>query len=625
MTPRALPLDAGARPVGLYTLLVALPLLVLVPLMVFSGVLLHLMGEQARETTRRELAATGRALSGAMEREMAHTRSTLRLLAESPALELQHLDLLPLAATAREVTRANIGLQSLLLVDARGQVLLMYPAPVGPLPRLQLAAHHLKAQETNQVVISELNRSPLDGRLSLSITYPVWRSGQIPWLFIGRIDPQHLADVMASHLGGREEAVATLLDPRYRIIARTREMGRFFGQPPSEETLMAVTSAPSGVRRLATNDGNDHLWAWSTTVDGWTTLVGLPARNAEIAVRDSLARLVSVGLSLLLVGLMATLVLARRIVHSVDRMAADAPRLVRGDSLPSRSGVRQLDALHDALAAAGQQVVRALSERDQALEAERTARALADEDNRAKDVFIATLSHELRNPLSPIRAAAAVLRSPQADDSQRQRAVAVIDRQAAAMGRLLEDLLDISRIASGRIVLERREVTLAQVLDSAVEIARPLIEQRGHRLDVLQPPTPLTLNADPLRLSQVFANLLTNAAKYTDPGGHIEVRVEPDPAQGQVRVRVRDTGIGLEPQALEQVFQRFAQVRGELDRSQGGLGIGLSLVRGLVRLHGGWVRAFSEGLGLGSEFVVGLPLPAQAPPPSAPPPPPAPA
>ena len=172
--------------------------------------------------------------------------------------------------------------------------------------------------------------------------------------------------------------------------------------------------------------------------------------------------------------------------------------------------------------------------------------------------------------------------------------------------RLLEDLLDISRIGSGRIALDRREVDLKRVLEEAIEMTRPLIDSRRHALEVAWPEPPLTLWADPLRLSQVFANLLTNAAKYTDPGGRIGVRV--DSGGGEVRVHIRDSGIGLDAQDLDKVFQRFAQVRGATDRSQGGLGIGLSLVRGLVRLHGGWVRAYSEGPGKGSEFVVGLPL-----------------
>ncbi len=602
-----------ARSVGLYLLLLSLPLLVVVPLLVFSGVLLHLMGEQSRSATQRELIATNRAMAAAVEREMSHARQTLRLVAESPALDAGQVASPALAAQIREVTRANLGLQTIALIDPVGQVLVEYPPRLGQPARITLGPHHRKVFETNQVVVSDLHRSAFDGRLSMSMNYPVWRAGRILWLVTARLDPIHLAAVMASHLGGRQETVATLLDAQYRIIARTRDMEQFLGRMPAEDMLRAVSSLEAGMRRLPAGDGEDYLWAWSTTVDGWIALTGIPAAAIDAALGDSLLRLALAGLGLLLLGLSATLLLARRIARTVDRMAADAPRLARGEATPHhRSGVRQLDALRDALVSAGRHVVLALSDRDLALAAEREARAQADESNRAKDVFIATLSHELRNPLSPIRAAAAVLRSPRADERRREWAVAVIERQAAAMARLLEDLLDISRISSGRILLERQPTDLGRVLESAVEVARPLIEQRGHVLDVRLPDPPLALEADPLRLSQVFANLLTNAAKYTDPGGRIEVFTEVDPgggaAPGEVRVTVRDNGIGLEPQVLEEVFQRFAQVRDSLHRSQGGLGIGLSLVRGLVRLHGGWVRASSDGLGRGSTFVVGLPL-----------------
>ncbi len=601
------PAAGPTRSIGLYPLLASLPLLVLVPLLAFSVVLLHLLGEQAREATRQELRATNLAMASAVERELTHGRQILRLVAESPALEAGRVDVAPLASLVREVTRANVGLQTLAILDAQGNLMLEYPPRVGGPTRITLGPHHRKVFETNQVVVSDLHASSLDGRMSMSMNYPVWRAGRILYVVSARLDMEHLNDVMASHLAGRNGALATLLDGNLRIVARTHDMEHFFGMFPSEQTLQAVSGAPGGVRRIVTLDGNEYLWAWSTTVDGWRVMTGIPARVVDAVLTESLLRLVLVGGVLLLLGGSASALLARRLAHTVDHMALDAPALARGGSPAARpSNVRQLDALRDALQSAGQQVVRALAVRDQALQAERAARAAADEDNRAKDVFIATLSHELRNPLSPIRAAAAILQAPGADAARRERAVDVIMRQSAAMGRLLEDLLDISRIGSGRIALDRREVDLKRVLEEAIEVARPLIDSRRHALEVAWPEPPLTLWADPLRLSQVFANLLTNAAKYTDPGGRIGVRV--DSGGGEVRVHIRDSGIGLEAQDLEKVFQRFAQVRGATDRSQGGLGIGLSLVRGLVRLHGGWVRAYSEGPGKGSEFVVGLPL-----------------
>jgi PAS domain S-box-containing protein len=232
------------------------------------------------------------------------------------------------------------------------------------------------------------------------------------------------------------------------------------------------------------------------------------------------------------------------------------------------------------------------------------------EADRRKDVFLATLSHELRNPLAPIRTAAQILRSRQLSPEQLQWAQHVIQRQAAHMALLLDDLLDITRITQGKLKLRPERVHLTDVVDSAVESARPLLEGRNHRLTVILPPEPLTLDADPLRLSQVLSNLLTNAAKYTDPGGAVDLRAEV--RNGMLRLSVKDNGIGIPPVSLKRIFDMFSQVEGTSRRANGGLGIGLALVKGVVELHGGTVEARSESPGHGSQFIVRLPLAACA-------------
>jgi CheY-like chemotaxis protein/two-component sensor histidine kinase len=185
------------------------------------------------------------------------------------------------------------------------------------------------------------------------------------------------------------------------------------------------------------------------------------------------------------------------------------------------------------------------------------------------------------------------------------------------MVRLIDDLLDVSRITRGKLRLRRERVELASVVQSAVESSRPLIEASGHRLTVALPPEPLLLDADPTRLAQVYSNLLTNAAKYTDRGGHIRLAAER--RAGEVVVSVKDTGIGIAAEHLPRLFEMFSQAVTALERSQGGLGIGLSLVKGLVELHGGSIEARSEGLGKGSEFVVRLPVGDDTPAPRSPP------
>jgi CheY-like chemotaxis protein/two-component sensor histidine kinase len=224
------------------------------------------------------------------------------------------------------------------------------------------------------------------------------------------------------------------------------------------------------------------------------------------------------------------------------------------------------------------------------------------------------LAHELRNPLAPIRNAAEVLRLQSAGNPNLQWAQALIERQVQQLTRMVDDLLDISRIARGKIGLEKEPINLASVVERAVEMVRPLVDTRKQELAVATPSDAVWLEADPARLTQVVANLLTNAAKYTEEGGRIWLTAER--ADDRALIKVRDTGAGISATLLPFVFEPYVQEERAAERARGGLGIGLSLVRSLVELHGGSVQAFSEGPGKGSEFVVRLPL-LQEPPASA--------
>jgi PAS domain S-box-containing protein len=231
------------------------------------------------------------------------------------------------------------------------------------------------------------------------------------------------------------------------------------------------------------------------------------------------------------------------------------------------------------------------------------------ETDRRKDEFLAMLAHELRNPLAPIRNAVQIVRAKGPPVPELQWARDVIDRQVQQMTRLVDDLLDVSRITRGKIELRKERVQLTTIVSSAVEASRPLIEKWGHELTVTLPPQAVYLQADTTRLAQVLLNLLNNAAKYTEQGGRIWLTAEKEGEH--VIVRVKDTGIGIPQEMLPRIFEMFTQVDRSLERSQGGLGIGLTLVQSLVEMHGGTVEAHSDGPGKGSEFVVRLPVAAE--------------
>src|SRR5262249_11277947 len=219
--------------------------------------------------------------------------------------------------------------------------------------------------------------------------------------------------------------------------------------------------------------------------------------------------------------------------------------------------------------------------------------------------FLATLAHELRNPLAPIRNAIQIITKRGDDPAIVAQSCEVLERQVRQIVRLMDDLLEVSRIGQGKISLQKAQVDLAEVVATAVETTRSLIAACRHKLTISLPESPLLIEADAARLAQVLSNLLNNAAKYTDDGGRIELIAER--VNGELTLRVRDNGIGIAPEKLPQVFEMFAQVESAQERSHGGLGIGLTLARRLVEMHGGKIEAHSAGMGKGTEFLVRLP------------------
>jgi PAS domain S-box-containing protein len=250
-------------------------------------------------------------------------------------------------------------------------------------------------------------------------------------------------------------------------------------------------------------------------------------------------------------------------------------------------------------------VIRDATDRKQLeMELRRQAEELA-EANRRKDEFLAMLSHELRNPLAPVLNSVHVLRQAPDDPSVVQFAGNMVERQVRHMARLIDDLLEVTRLTHGKVRLRPERVELGALAERAAESVRPLMEERGHHLAVVPPPQPIGLEADPVRLDQVLINLLNNAAEFTDPGGHVELTVARE--GDEAVIRVHDDGMGIHPDLLPRVFDLFAQADTSLDRGGGGLGIGLTLVKRVVTLHGGTIQVHSEGPGRGSEFVVRLP------------------
>jgi len=352
--------------------------------------------------------------------------------------------------------------------------------------------------------------------------------------------------------------------------------------------------------------------------------VGTVYLEARYQVLERLASYASILGVVLLCSLLLAALVASRLQRAITQPLAAVTAVARDvmqrrdfnlrvPGAPSGELGTLVDAFNAMLAEIGRRAAE-LQDANQTLQREMAVRHAAEQAllvaDRRKDEFLATLAHELRNPLAPIRTGLDIMRLQPNNAVSGERARAIMERQLRQMVRLVDDLLDVSRINTGKLAIQREVVDLKSVLNDALEIVRPLIDLHGHMLAVEVPPQPqpLPVLGDATRLAQILSNLLNNAAKYTPRGGRIVLAAAPDEASQRLLVRVQDNGIGIAPDMLETIFNMFAQADSSLERASAGLGVGLSLARRLAELHGGAITARSAGLGHGSEFIFSLPL-----------------
>ena len=385
---------------------------------------------------------------------------------------------------------------------------------------------------------------------------------------------------------------------------------------PSGELFASYIRGAASIPRVWSKTGDlsfdgDRIRGFMRVVESGVP-VGAVYLDVHYNLYGRLAQFSGILLVVLCAALGFALVLATRLQRSITKPIQDitdaARRVIERHDysvrVPSKSD-------HEAgvLADAFNQMLAEIDRRTQVVATEMSTRIQAEEALRAadrrKDEFLATLAHELRNPLAPVRNAVEILKAKKSADPAVSFSQDVIARQVTQMAHLLDDLLDVSRITRNKLELRKQPVALASLIDAAVETSRPLIDAGGHQFERVLP-QPVYIDGDPMRLAQVFSNLLNNAAKYTPKGGQITLTA--DRHGDEVVVSVRDNGIGFSPDMRPRLFEMFSQATPALERSQGGLGIGLSLVKSLVEMHGGSVDAKSDGPGTGSEFIVRLPV-----------------
>ncbi|WNG15843.1 ATP-binding protein [Cystobacter fuscus] len=581
----------------------------LLPAVAFAAVVAFQLARLERGAVERRAVNSARALAESFEREMSGSIQALQALAESDRLDRGELE--SFQVECERVSRTQPSWRHVLLLSPEGQPLVNTAYAFGTaLPALAERESFARVLETRQPLVGSL----VVGRgarkqLAFPVRVPVLREGVLRYVLSAVITPQSLAGVVDSPSSDSGEWTRVLVDEAGTVVARTREPERFVGRTATPPFLEKTRAVFEGMYADVSMDGESVYVAFShSSPSGWTAAIVSPRRLLDAPVWDSMLAVGGLGLVFLLVSAGGAWVFSRRLERSISEASAAAAALAEGHPRHvDPSSVRELARLGEALERSRQLLHERERERDAHLANAEAARAEAVAAARAKDEFLAMLGHELRNPLAPIVSSLELLRRRGLARTPEHE---VISRQLRHVVRLVDDLLDVARITRGQLSLRREPLELASVVTRAVEAASPLIEQRRHALEVHVPSSGLLVLADADRLTQVVANLLTNAARYTPSGGHI--RLWAHDHEGGIALGVEDDGQGIPPELRSRIFEPFVQGPRSLDRSEGGLGIGLALVRSLVEAHGGHVELHSEGPGRGSTFTLWLPRHVQA-------------
>ncbi|OJH39713.1 hybrid sensor histidine kinase/response regulator [Cystobacter ferrugineus] len=601
---------APPQPLPLRWHLVRLVSGTLLPAVAFAAVIAFQLARLERGTVEKRAVHSARVLAESFEREMSGSIQALQALAESDRLD--HGELEAFHVESERVRRTQPSWRHVLLLSPEGQPLVNTAYSFGAaLPPLAERESFARVLETRQPLVGNLVVGQgARKQLAFPVRVPVVREGVLRYVLTAVITPQSLAGVVDSPSSDNaDEWTRVLVDREGTVVARTREPARFVGRSATRPFLEKTRAAVEGMYADVSMDGEQVYVAFShSSRSGWTAAIVSPRHVLDAPVGDSMLAVGGLGLGLLLVSAGGAWVFSRRLARSISEAEAAAAALAEGN--PPRmepSSVRELARLGEALDRSRLLLREREAERDAHLASAEAARAEAVAATRAKDAFLAMLGHELRNPLAPIVTSLELLRRRGLAQTPEHE---VISRQLRHVVRLVDDLLDVARITRGQMSLHRVPLELASVVSRAVEAASPLIEQRRHALALHVPSSELPVLGDADRLTQVVANLLTNAARYTPPGGHIRLRAHDH--EGGIALVVEDDGQGIPPELSSRIFEPFVQGPRSLDRSEGGLGIGLALVRSLVDAHGGRVELHSDGPGRGSTFTVWLPRHVQA-------------
>jgi len=591
---------------------------IVLPIAIFAAVALKTLLRSERDAALHTMKEAADATALLVDNELSSAEAALRVLALSPHLASGDMD--NFYRHARTADRGAGGRTILFL--ASGQQLINTVVPLGaklPPPPDYVRTRTRDVINSGRTVVSGLIKGAVQQIPVTTINIPVPIDNGRRYVLGSVFSPDYFSRVIARRAVPGSWKLS-VIDREGHFIARLSEPARL-GNAANPLLMRAAAGREHGLVRFDTRAGVDAYHAFTRSpMSGWIVTVSVPAAEIDGAAQRAVM-LVAIGmLAALLVAAGAAALFGRRLVNAARGAASSATALGHGELPPQpRTGIAEFDHLQRCIGEVGHKLVEAENQRSAFLQREQEARALAEEQVRIRDNFLAMLSHELRNPLSGIVGAVQLLRMDDPKPSLTIQAQDILMRQSRHLTRIVDDLLDLARLARGKVKLDMGPVELSAVVEATIAALR-VAGRVQHTLTTRL--APAWVRADRTRIEQVITNLVTNALKYTPPGGAIDVALEA--RAGEAVLTVVDNGVGIAPDLMPRLFDIFVQSKVSLDRSQGGLGIGLALVRSLVTLHGGAVDVHSTGTGHGSVFTLRLPLlehgPAEAPAAIAPPP-----
>lgn len=589
--------------------LLLLALIILVPVVVFSGLAVARLHDAFHRSSEENQIEIARSIALAIDQELTSAKSALRVLAASSFLEAEDF-----SAFYQHAKVANIGETGwVILYDAKGDQVINTRVPHGtPISTTRDRREILSVLDKTEIKASNLFFGQAARQHVLTLDMPVILSSGKKYVLSQVFLPEHFHLAFAARQISADWLVG-VFDRNGTIIGRSHRAEKYIGKPVIASMKAAITAKREGTLHHHTSDGIEVFDVFTQSkVSGWTVAVGAPVAIIEKATNHALFLWIGGLIIASVVGVGFAAHFSRRLVRAITDSAESAAILGKG-LRPTTSAMTRIievdrlnSALNDTAALLDEERASrtaAEAEREHLLKSEKQARLTADEMNKAKDHFLAMLSHELRNPINAITAGISVFELNLGREAV-AKAVKVIQRQGTHLQRILDDLLDVSRALTGRLSLKTQRLDLSRLVANSVASLQAAGRFSEHELSVATERA--WADVDPVRVEQIVTNLLDNAIKYTPSGGRIQVSLQA--TQEHAILMVRDNGIGISPDLLPKIFDVFVQADNSLDRARGGLGIGLSLVKALVSMHGGTIEAESRGLGSGSAFTLHFPL-----------------